>query len=45
VARPLADSVPHPTGLPLLDLDDPASVADFLRSDPQRYGYRAPEHR
>ncbi|MEX8492591.1 molybdopterin-guanine dinucleotide biosynthesis protein B [Sphaerotilus sp.] len=45
VARPTADSVPHPTGLPLLDLDDPASVADFLRSDPQRYGYRAPEHR
>jgi molybdopterin-guanine dinucleotide biosynthesis adapter protein len=45
VARPQADTVPQPTGLPLLDLDDPAAVAAFLRSDPQRYGYRAPESR
>jgi molybdopterin-guanine dinucleotide biosynthesis protein B len=45
IARPAADAVPHSTALPLLDLDDPASVADFLRSDPQRYGYRAPQQR
>jgi molybdopterin-guanine dinucleotide biosynthesis protein B len=36
------DRLPQPTGLPLLDLNDPDAVADFLLADPARYEYRSP---
>ena len=36
------DRLPHPTGLPLLDLNDPDAVAAFLLADPARYEYRFP---
>ncbi len=38
------DSTPLPvaTGLPVLDLNDAAAVANFLVSDPARYAYHAP---
>ena len=34
--------LPVPTGLPLLDLNSPDAVADFLLRDPKRYEYLAP---
>ena len=34
--------LPVPTGLPLLDLNSPDAVADFLLSHPERYDYLAP---
>lgn len=35
-------ALPQPTSLPLLDLNDPDAVADFLLSHPERYEYIAP---
>jgi len=37
------DRLPMTTGLPLLDLNTPDAVADFLLRDPARYEYLAPE--
>jgi molybdopterin-guanine dinucleotide biosynthesis protein B len=34
--------LPQPTGLPLLDLNDPDAVADFLLGNPSRYEYISP---
>jgi molybdopterin-guanine dinucleotide biosynthesis protein B len=34
--------LPQPTGLPLLDLNDPDAVAHFLLGNPERYEYRSP---
>lgn len=34
--------LPEPTGLPLLDLNDPLAVAHFLLGHPERYEYRSP---
>lgn len=34
--------LPVPTGLPLLDLNSPDAVADFLLNRPERYEYLAP---
>jgi molybdopterin-guanine dinucleotide biosynthesis protein B len=34
--------LPHPTGLPILDLNDPDAVAHFLLGHPERYEYRSP---
>ena len=34
--------LPVPTGLPLLDLNSPDAVADFLLTSPDRYEYLAP---
>jgi molybdopterin-guanine dinucleotide biosynthesis protein B len=34
--------LPVPTGLPLLDLNDPDAVIHFLLADPHRYEYRPP---
>jgi len=36
------DQLPHPSGLPLLDLNDPDAVAHFLLGNPKRYEYRSP---
>lgn len=36
------DRLPAPTGLPLLDLNDPDAVAHFLLGNPDRYEYRSP---
>lgn len=36
------DRLPQPTGLPLLDLNDPDAVAHFLLGHPERYEYRSP---
>ena len=36
------DRLPEPTGLPLLDLNDPDAVADFLLGNPARYEYISP---
>jgi len=36
------ERLPQPTGLPLLDLNDPDAVVDFLLADPARYEYRPP---
>ncbi|HUG23664.1 molybdopterin-guanine dinucleotide biosynthesis protein B [Piscinibacter sp.] len=36
------DQLPQPTGLPLLDLNDPDAVAHFLLRNPERYEYRSP---
>jgi len=38
-------ALPQPTTLPLLDLNDPDAVADFLLSHPERYEYIAPRDR
>ena len=35
-------SLPQPTALPLLDLNDVPAVADFLLADPSRFVYAAP---
>lgn len=37
-----ADRLPVPTGLPLLDLNEPDAVAHFLLGHPERYEYRSP---
>ena len=34
-----AAALPEPTGLPLLDLNDPDTIARFLLGDTQRYEY------
>jgi molybdopterin-guanine dinucleotide biosynthesis adapter protein len=34
--------LPEPTGLPLLDLNDPDAVAEFLLGNPARYEYISP---
>jgi molybdopterin-guanine dinucleotide biosynthesis protein B len=34
--------LPEPTGLPILELNDPDTVARFLLESPQRYEYRSP---
>lgn len=34
--------LPEPTGLPLLDLNDPDAVAGFLLGNPDRYEYLSP---
>jgi molybdopterin-guanine dinucleotide biosynthesis adapter protein len=36
-----ADRLPEPTGLPLLDLNDPDAVVKFLLAEPARYEYRS----
>ena len=36
------DRLPQPTGLPILDLNDPDAVAHFLLGQPERYEYRSP---
>ena len=36
------DRLPEPTGLPLLDLNDPDTVLHFLLADAARYEYRSP---
>jgi molybdopterin-guanine dinucleotide biosynthesis protein B len=37
-----SEPLPHPTGLPVLDLNNPDAVAGFLLSNPQRYEYQSP---
>jgi molybdopterin-guanine dinucleotide biosynthesis protein B len=37
-----ADRLPELTGLPVLDLNDPQAVVDFLRDSGERFVYRAP---
>ncbi len=36
------EQLPQPTGLPLLDLNDPDAVAHFLLGHPERYEYQSP---
>src|SRR5258706_2664490 len=36
------ERLPQPTGLPLLDLNDPDAVAHFLLGNSERYEYRSP---
>lgn len=36
------EQLPEPTGLPLLDLNDPDAVAHFLLANPARYEYVCP---
>jgi len=42
IATDSPDSLPEPTGLPILDLNDPDAVAHFLLGSPERYEYRCP---
>lgn len=42
IATDSPERLPHPTGLPLLDLNDPDAVTAFLLADPARYEYRPP---
>lgn len=42
IATDSAERLPQPTGLPLLDLNDPDAVTAFLLADPARYDYRSP---
>src|SRR5436190_16522631 len=42
IAADPADTLPVPTGLPRLDLGDPAAVFDFLLRTADRYEYRSP---
>jgi molybdopterin-guanine dinucleotide biosynthesis protein B len=42
VCTDAAARLPQPTGLPVLDLNDPDGVADFLLRDAARYEYRSP---
>jgi molybdopterin-guanine dinucleotide biosynthesis protein B len=42
IATDSPDRLPHPTGLPLLDLNDADAVTRFLLADPARYEYRSP---
>jgi molybdopterin-guanine dinucleotide biosynthesis protein B len=37
------DQLPEKTGLPLLDLNDPDAVAEFILGSPERYEYLAPD--
>ena len=39
IATDTPDRLPAATALPLLDLNDPDAVADFLLADPNRYEY------
>lgn len=43
VATDQADRLPEPTGLPVLDLSDPAQVVDFLHRTASRYEYTRPD--
>jgi molybdopterin-guanine dinucleotide biosynthesis protein B len=43
VAIASPDPLPVATGLPVLDLNDPAAIAAFLRQDAARYDYVPPE--
>lgn len=40
VCTDAANALPEPTGLPVLDLNSAASVADFLLSNPGRFEYK-----
>jgi molybdopterin-guanine dinucleotide biosynthesis adapter protein len=42
VCTDVASALPEPTGLPLLDLNNAASVAEFLLNNPGRYEYQFP---
>jgi molybdopterin-guanine dinucleotide biosynthesis protein B len=42
VCADAASTLPEPTGLPRLDLDDPDAVLAFLLSDPARYDHANP---
>ena len=42
IATDSPERLPHPTGLPLLDLNDADAVTQFLLADPARYEYRSP---
>lgn len=42
VATDRPGQLPQPTGLPVLDLNDAAAVAEFLLSNPLRYEYDSP---
>lgn len=42
IATDSPDLLPEPTGLPVLDLNDPDAVADFLLGNPARYEYTSP---
>ena len=42
IATDSPDRLPGPTGLPLLDLNQPDAVADFLLDHPGRYEYNSP---
>ena len=43
LATDRAQRLPHPTALPILDLNAPEAVADFLLETSARYEYIAPE--
>ena len=43
LATDSAQRLPHPTALPILDLNAPEAVADFLLETSARYEYIAPE--
>lgn len=40
VATDSPDQLPEPTGLPVLDLNDPVAVADWLLAQGERFDYR-----
>ena len=42
IATDSPERLPQPTGLPLLDLNDPDAVTAFLLDAPARYDYRPP---
>lgn len=42
VVTDAASSLPHPTNLPRLDLDDPDAVVEFLLHSAARHEYRSP---
>lgn len=42
IATDSADQLPQATGLPLLDLNQPDAVAEFLLDNPGRYEYSSP---
>jgi molybdopterin-guanine dinucleotide biosynthesis protein B len=43
VATDAPQQLPAPTGLPVLDLNQPEAIAAFLRQDPARYDYCSPD--
>ena len=43
VATDSPDRLPHPTGLPILDLNAPGAVVDFLLETSVRYEYISPD--
>jgi molybdopterin-guanine dinucleotide biosynthesis adapter protein len=43
IATDSPDRLPEPTGLPVLDLNHPDSVAEFLLGNPKRYEYISPD--